>query len=131
MSSPSTTIPEAASGFAEHSFELFLAARDEPEWLRLRRRAAFAQFVAAPWPTLRDEEWRRTDIRALKLDAFQPAEAEAPSAAARAALQPAYETLSGHYATGIVQLDGQPTTAADPAKLGGAIFVDMARAARE
>ena len=29
-------------------------------------------FQTFPWPTAHDEEWRRTDIRGLKLDAFAP-----------------------------------------------------------
>ncbi len=35
-----------------------------------RRREAFARFQAFAWPSARDEEWRRTDIRGLRLDAF-------------------------------------------------------------
>ena len=43
------------------------ADRDEPSWLIGRRREAFARFQAFAWPNPRDEEWRRTDIRALRL----------------------------------------------------------------
>ncbi len=50
-------------GFDEAAFEAFLKGRDEPSWLTTRRKEAFARFQSAPWPTLRDEDWRRTDIR--------------------------------------------------------------------
>ena len=69
-------------GFTEDAFHRFLKGRDEPAWLVERRREAFARFRAFPWPGAREEEWRRTDIRALKLDAFAPpaaGEPEAPS----------------------------------------------------
>src|SRR5438270_13537808 len=105
MSTASATAPaKPLGGFTEANFEAFLKGRDEPAWLLDRRREAFAQFLAAPWPTLRDEEWRRTDIRAMKLDAFAPPAPLEPSAEARAALAPVWEALSGHYATGIEQI---------------------------
>ena len=56
----------------------FLRERDEPAWLVERRREAFARFQAFAWPSARDEEWRRTDIRGLKLDAFAPPAADEP-----------------------------------------------------
>jgi Fe-S cluster assembly protein SufD len=71
MSSVPATVPATApGGFTEAAFEAFLKSRDEPAWLTERRKEAFAIFQATAWPTARDEEWRRTDIRALKLDAF-------------------------------------------------------------
>jgi Fe-S cluster assembly protein SufD len=54
----------------------------EPEWLRARRREAFALYERLPMPSRSDEEWRRTDIRGLDLTAFAPfeqADGTAPS----------------------------------------------------
>jgi Fe-S cluster assembly protein SufD len=122
----------ATGGFTESAFEAFLKGRDEPGWLRQRRQAAFAQFRAAPWPTLRDEEWRRTDIRALKLAAFEPPATAEPTDEARQALAPVWETLSGHYATGIEQIDGAASRRADVAQLpAGVVFTDLATAAKD
>src|SRR5437588_539077 len=45
-------------------------AAGEPAWLRDRRLAAWEAFVRLPLPSANDEEWRRTDIGALDLDAF-------------------------------------------------------------
>ncbi|MEO6811384.1 MAG: hypothetical protein ABI353_19920 [Isosphaeraceae bacterium] len=131
MSSASTTTPPPATGgFTEASFETFLKGRDEPRWLIDRRREAFAQFLAIPMPTFRDEEWRRTDIRALKLDAFAPPASHDPSADAKSALAPVFEALKGHYATGIEHIDAMPTRQADPDKLGGAVFIDLGKAVK-
>ncbi len=106
----------------------FLAAlqqrRAEPSWLVQRRKAAFEALQTIPWPTARDEEWRRTDIRGFKLDAFAPP-ANTADPADSAALEPLWNELSGHYATGIEQVNGVTTRNADPAKLGGAVFLDL------
>ncbi len=128
MSTATATAP--ATGFSEAAFDTFLKGRDEPDWLRKRRREAFDLFRSLPWPTLRDEEWRRTDIRAFKLDQFAPPSCE-PSAEDKAAIAPVYEGLSGHYATGIEQVNAGVTHRADLAKLGGAVFLDLASAVKE
>jgi len=44
---------------------------NEPEWFRDLRLRAWEAFENTPMPTLQDEEWRRTDIRALNFDNFQ------------------------------------------------------------
>jgi Fe-S cluster assembly protein SufD len=131
MSSASATTPTPATGgFTEATFEAFLKGRDEPPWLRDRRRSAFEAFLGLPMPTSRDEEWRRTDIRGLKLAGFAPPARVEPSVDDRSALAPAWDALSAHYATGLEHLNAASTRSADPAKLGGAILVDLATAAR-
>jgi Fe-S cluster assembly protein SufD len=135
MSTAPATPPPAsahAGGFSEPAFEAFLKGRDEPTWLADRRRVAFAQFLAAPWPTLRDEEWRRTDIRMLKLAGFAPPAPHAPSEAARAAIAPAFENLDNLYGTGVEQVDAAVNRRPDAAKLpAGVVFTDLASAAKE
>jgi Fe-S cluster assembly protein SufD len=126
------TASTPTSGFSEAVFASFLKARNEPAWLQERRRRAFELFRTLPWPTLRDEEWRRTDIRAFRLDQFAPPGAgESPTEDERAAIAPFWEGLSGSYATGIEQINANTTREADPAKLGGAVFVDLATAVTE
>ena len=52
-------------------------------WLAPMRSEAIERFEALGLPTLRDEAWRKTDLRALARTAFQPAEGIAsPEAAA-------------------------------------------------
>jgi Fe-S cluster assembly protein SufD len=125
----STTIP--AVGFGDAVFESFLRDRNEPGWLIERRREAFARFQAFAWPSARDEEWRRTDIRGLKLDAFGPTAGEEPSPQLRSALDDLWATLSSHYATGIEHINGALGRQADVSRLGGAVFVDLNRAVPE
>src|SRR5262245_59933760 len=123
----SATMPAATGGFGETSFEAFLKGRDEPSWLRQRRREAFATFLSSPWPTARDEEWRRTDIRALKLDAFAPPPPQTPAADDVASLGPVWDSLNATYGAGIAQVNGATVRTADPARLGGAVFVELGR----
>lgn len=58
------------AGFSPETFDSYLAARHEPDWLSAMRTAAWRAFLEAPMPSRRDEEWMRTDIRSFKLDRF-------------------------------------------------------------
>lgn len=133
-SAPATTSPSpqtaATGGFSEANFEAFLKTRDEPRWLVDRRRIAFDALTRLPMPTLRDEEWRRTDIRGLKLGSYEAPRAEEVSADDRQAVAASWEALAVHYGTGLEQVNGRATRAADPAKLGGAVLMDLAEAVR-
>jgi Fe-S cluster assembly protein SufD len=62
--------PIIETGFTRAAFEEFLESRREPAWLSEMRRAAWEAFVATPLPDMRQEEWRRTDIRLLHLNRF-------------------------------------------------------------
>jgi Fe-S cluster assembly protein SufD len=67
----------AEQGFTQASFEAFLAARREPPWLADARRQAWETFCRLELPDVSQEEWRRTDIRAFRLERFglaRPAE---------------------------------------------------------
>jgi Fe-S cluster assembly protein SufD len=59
-----------STSFTREAFDNFLAARDEPAWLRDERAKAWAKFEELPLPSQKDEEWMRTDIRLFKLDRF-------------------------------------------------------------
>jgi Fe-S cluster assembly protein SufD len=48
------------------------AEANEPEWLLERRRVAWRFFEQADLPEEKDEEWRRTDVRALPVDRLRP-----------------------------------------------------------
>lgn len=62
-------------GFTRETLEALIASRDEPAWMRDRRREAWRVLQDTPYPTTSDEPWRRTDIKALKLSDFTPLEA--------------------------------------------------------
>jgi Fe-S cluster assembly protein SufD len=132
MSSASGTIlTPTTGGFSEEAFHRFMTRRDEPAWLVERRRAAFARFETFPWPSAREEEWRRTDIRSLKLDAFAPPAARESSQEAYPAIQELWDTLSSHYNTGIEHINGALAREPDLARLGGAVFLDLDHAVKE
>ena len=118
----------ATGGFSEAQFEAFLKTRTEPDWLTERRRAAFGALANLPMPTARDEEWRRTDIRGLKLGQFGPPTADGAGAEASAAMRASWDVLAGHYATGLEQINGVATRVPDSSDLGGAVFTDLATA---
>jgi Fe-S cluster assembly protein SufD len=60
------------TGFTKEAVEALSAAKNEPDWLREWRLAAWDVFESLPWPTRTDEEWRRTDLKGLKLDRLAP-----------------------------------------------------------
>ncbi|MCC6775828.1 MAG: Fe-S cluster assembly protein SufD [Hyphomicrobiales bacterium] len=69
----SVTVTEATlTGFSREAVEALSRSKGEPDWLRDRRLQAWDAFERLPMPQRTDEEWRRTDIRALKLDRLRP-----------------------------------------------------------
>jgi len=54
------------TGFNEQAVEAI--ASGEPGWLKAQRLAAWCVYSKLPFPTPRDQEWRRFNIRALNLD---------------------------------------------------------------
>ncbi len=60
----------APAGLTPTDFATFLATRHEPAWLLDQRRAAWQRFEELPWPSSADEEWRRTDVRMLRVEQF-------------------------------------------------------------
>lgn len=67
-----STAVETRTGFSKESVIEFSELRNEPTWLRDWRLAAWETYESLPFPARTDEEWRRTDLRALKLDRFAP-----------------------------------------------------------
>jgi len=57
-------------GFNTEDYQTFLTGRQEPEWVTAQRTSAWQQFSDQAWPTRREEEWMRTDIRLFNLDKF-------------------------------------------------------------
>lgn len=67
---------ETGPGLNTAGYEALLASRQEPDWVRARRQKAWKAFEGLDWPSHRDEEWMRTDVRGLRLDRYsldQPA----------------------------------------------------------
>ena len=74
MSEETSTIAAVADSFTEERALAAAHDRGEPEWLLERRTEASRAFAATPLPTPALRPWRYTDVTALDLDAFPPAE---------------------------------------------------------
>lgn len=59
-------------GFSREAVEALSAAHGEPDWVRAARLAAWETYEGIPMPTLRDEEWRRTDLKGLRITDVVP-----------------------------------------------------------
>jgi Fe-S cluster assembly protein SufD len=123
------TAPAAPRGFTTDALQRLLERRDEPGWMRERRLEAWRTFEALPMPTQQDEEWRRTSLRALKLDKLTP---EAAPTAPAGSLLPAAEQRDD-FAGYLALHDGQVVERQLQGDLGarGVIFTDLATAVRE
>lgn len=53
------------------AFESISDLHDEPAWLRERRKQAWSLYQGMAMPRLDEEDWRRTDLRGLKLEEFE------------------------------------------------------------
>ena len=71
MEATATKSPDM-TGFSREAVEALSRSRNEPDWVREARLAAWETYESLPMPTRSDEEWRRTDLRRLKLDRFAP-----------------------------------------------------------
>lgn len=75
MEATISAMPNSATDFANFTREAVIAlsqAKAEPDWVLEQRLAAWDVFSLLPMPARTDEEWRRTDLRRLKLDRFAP-----------------------------------------------------------
>jgi Fe-S cluster assembly protein SufD len=123
------TAPVARRGFSQEALDELIARRDEPEWMRQRRRDAWTVYQAMPMPTRQDEEWRRTDLRRLKLDDFEPVVAGAPTSGTLVPPAERNETFAGFL--GLRNAQPIEYRFSDEAKARGVVFCDMATAVRE
>ena len=111
-------------GFTIEAVEELASLHGEPEWLRARRRDAFTLYERLPLPSRSDEEWRRTDVRGLDLDAFEAFE-RADGAAPADPIEDAAGVLRQRGSEpGAVQLD--PAVAAR-----GVLLLPLSRAVKE
>ena len=122
-----------STGFSQEAFDAFLAARDEPTWLDEMRRAAWQRFLELPMPSVRDEEWMRTDIRLFKLDRFSLPEHDGHRAAAEFAHPHALLAAGVELGGRAVSMNSHGVTAElDPSLVSkGVLFGNLARLVRE
>ena len=123
----------ASTGFSQEAFDAFLAARDEPAWLIDMRRKAWRRFQELPMPSVRDEEWMRTDIRLFKLDRFSLPEHDGHHAAANSLTRTRCWRRALSLAGGVVGMNSHGVAAELDPKLAaqGVLFGNLARLVRE
>jgi Fe-S cluster assembly protein SufD len=71
MAQQSTTIKDPvieAGAFTRDTLGTLSERLSEPDWMKEKRQVAWSIFEEMPMPTTSDEDWRRTDFRALKWD---------------------------------------------------------------
>jgi Fe-S cluster assembly protein SufD len=92
--------------------------------VRARRREAFAAYERLPLPSRSEEEWRRTDLRGLDLDSFEPFE-RANGAAPSAPIADTAGVLRQRGSEpGAVELDAEVAAR-------GVLFMPLSQAVRE
>ncbi|HQY31287.1 MAG TPA: Fe-S cluster assembly protein SufD [Thermomicrobiales bacterium] len=128
----STTAPAITqqTGFTREGVVEFSQLRNEPQWLRDWRLAAFATYESLPFPQRTDEEWRRTDLRALKLDKFAPYAGVGETVDSLTGILPA-DSAGTSQAGIIVQRDAATIYTHVEQLPEGVIFTDLTTAVRE
>ncbi len=134
-----TTMTTTLAGFSREAVEELSRRKGEPDWVREARLAAWETYESLPMPKRTDEEWRRTDLRGLKLDRLAPFAGFDGSFDGLASLDGAAE--DGGLAIGsaeqraglVVQRDAATLHAEmDPALVSqGVIYCDLDTAVRE
>ncbi|MBI2724490.1 MAG: Fe-S cluster assembly protein SufD [Chloroflexi bacterium] len=130
----SETITTGVPGLTAGDAMRISGRRDEPAWLRDARAAAFAKYEAMDFPDPSEEEWRRTDVRAMSFPELKPLVASAPIRAAVELPEGVRAGWSsGALAGRIVQHDSDVvfTELRDDLRAAGVILCDLHTAARE
>jgi len=65
------TTAQALQNYAQHFSGLEKSAAREPSWLRQLRQQGFARFGETGFPTLRDEDWRFTNLSTIAQTPFR------------------------------------------------------------
>lgn len=136
MADTTTTTPPQAGIFTRDQAEILATRKGEPAWLHQARLAAGEAFAALPMPSIREEDWRYTDIsRVLKLEGLAFAEESAPAAsvdALPAGLRALIEE-AGEASARIVQAGPSAVLREVPAELveQGVVITSLETAVRE
>ena len=123
----------AAPAYTQADVEALSKANNEPQWLLEARLLAWEIYEDLPMPTLKDEEWRRTDYRSIRWDEADKI-IDGSDARVEAVPEANLEPLVGEGEGGtMVFVDGQLVkyALADELVAQGVIFTDLVTAARE
>jgi len=71
--------PMMENGPYLEKFEQFEKGAKDPAWVRVARKAGISHFVELGFPTLRDEDWRFTNVAPIAKLPFEPVVAKTPA----------------------------------------------------
>ena len=123
------TAPVARRGFSEEAIHALNERQGEPAWMQERRLEAWKIYESLPMPTRQDEEWRRTDLRALKLNDIAPFAEEAAAVKSLMPQSEREEAFAG--VLGLRDSERVEYTLRDDLRSQGVIFTDLRSAVRE
>jgi Fe-S cluster assembly protein SufD len=125
------------TGFSRDAVVALSELKGEPNWLRDLRLQAWDIYESIPMPARTDEEWRRTDFRALKFGNLQPFSPNGHKEPSLEALLSGFENngITDHKAQGgiLVQKDAATAWSEINPDLAakGVIYCDLDTAVRE
>lgn len=123
------------SGISAANFEQFLTLRNEPDWVIAHRKAAWQAFEEMPWPSRRDEQWMRSDLRGFRIEKYAAPAPEADSnSMSLESAGIAQRLAEGVQAAGVLQsLDGRTINVSldESYSNRGVIFGDLSWACRQ
>jgi Fe-S cluster assembly protein SufD len=67
-----TTTPDTVFAFNAQAFQRLMEKRIDPAWLTAARRAAWETFEQGAWPSPRQENWMRSELRGFHLQKYSP-----------------------------------------------------------
>ncbi|QRN80070.1 MAG: hypothetical protein JK586_18365, partial [Nocardiopsis sp. BM-2018] len=101
---------------SESGFQSFLTSRQEPEWLSAKRQEAWQLYSDMQWPSRKEEQWMRSDLRGFSVDRYR---------------LPSMETNRSLEASGIPQWLSEGVVPAGVIQtLDGVVFSDLSDAAK-
>lgn len=125
---------------SREALEFIIKRNSEPSWVQKLRQNAWEVFEQIPMPTPKDEEWRRTDLKALKLNEYVPISFPDydgfPSIEAlpEKLLQSLHSAVEKDNVAGLIVHHGAKAVyqwLSEEAKRKGVIFTDIATALRD
>src|ERR687893_2869150 len=130
-------VPEGlkSKGVSAETVKALSAFKSEPGWLTEKRLEAWHTFEQMPMPTLRDEEWRYTDISDVRIEDFLPY-APSPDVAREGDLPDAVQRLikEGEENSALLVQHNSETTYVrmdEELEKKGVLFTDLHTALRE
>ncbi|MFN9602358.1 MAG: Fe-S cluster assembly protein SufD [Planctomycetota bacterium] len=67
-----TTTSDTTHNFNDAAFQRLIEKRIDPSWLTAARRSAWDGFQQQEWPSPRQENWMRSDLRSFRLSKYSP-----------------------------------------------------------